>query len=108
MGDAVCLSIVAESKLVGEKQSEVITVLDKDLNLHTFTVNFKEKSFEPLCEVRSLQKELEIDTEWLQFNQKTPLDYESYKLNYKLFSSETLGVIPKDEDYIVFYNINSN
>ena len=40
MGDTDCLSIMAESKMVNGKQLEVISVLDKDLNLHTFTVNF--------------------------------------------------------------------
>ena len=73
-----------------------------------FTVNFEEKSFVPLV-TRNLQDELKIDTEWLKFNEKPQLDFESYKLKYKLFSSETVGVIPNkdNEGFIVFYNLNS-
>ena len=107
MGDIVCLSIVAESKQVGEKQSEVISVLDRDLNLYILTVNFAEKSFESLCEVRNLNDELEIDTEWLLSNDKPQIDYESYKRDYKLFSSDTVGVVLNKEDFIVFYDLNS-
>ena len=87
---------------------EVISVLDKNLDLFVFTVNFEEKSFVPITN-RNLQDELEIDTEWLIHNEKPQLDFESYKKDYKLFSSETLGVVleAKEGDFIVFYNLNS-
>ena len=40
-------------------------------------------------------------------NKKAKIDYESYKADYKLFSSETVGVVLKDLDFIVYYNVNT-
>ena len=98
---------MVESKIVKSKQSEVISVLDKDLNLYVFIVNEQEKSFEPLQDVRNLVKELKFDAQWLIFNKKPQLDFEVYKKDYKLFSAETLGVVMKDLDFIGFYNLKS-
>ena len=82
-------------------------MLDRDQNLYSFTVNKTSRSFEAVCEVINIDSQLKIDGEWLIFNKKTKIDYESYKADYKLFSTDTVGVVLKNLDFIVYYNVNS-
>ena len=90
-----------------EKLSDVVTVLDCDLILHSFIVNEEKKCFDPLDDPLKLVKKLKIDSQWLRFNDKPLVDFETYKKDYKLFSDKTLGVVIENSDFIVFYNIDS-
>jgi len=45
LGDASIQSFIVESKKEGDKNLELVTLLDRDLNLHEFIVNEEEKSF---------------------------------------------------------------
>ena len=55
-------------------------MLDKDLNLQSFIVNEKKKSFEPFSDLINLSQLLKIDPDWLTFNNDKPeIDFEIYK-----------------------------
>ena len=79
--------------MVGENQIDLVTVLDQDLNLYSFEVNEAKKCFEPVCEVVNVSKQLKIDAQWLIFNKKVQIDFETYKKDFRLFSAETMGVV---------------
>ena len=107
LGDAICKSIVVETKLVQENHIDFVTVLDQDHNLYSFSVNEATKCFEEVNQVTNIESQLKIDNEWLIFNKKAKLDFDNYKADYKLYSSETVGVVLKDLDFIVYYNVNT-
>ena len=71
----------------------------------SFIVNEEKKSFEPLHDAKNLGHKLKLDAQWLVFHKKPQIDFEKYKHEYRLFSSETVGVTIKD--FVVFYNIKS-
>lgn len=66
--DSTYISIVVENKLIDGEESELISLLDKDLHLYTYIVNEGNKSFERFNEVPNLGQNLHIDPEWLIFN----------------------------------------
>ena len=91
---------MVESIQIEHKYVDQISLLDKELNLYSYRVDENKKSFEPFGCVKNLSDKLELDSKWLNFNEKEPIDYEDYKPNYRLYSAETVGVVIGD--YIVY------
>ena len=84
LGDAVFQSLVVETRLVREKQVDFVTILDRDLNLYSFVVNEAKKCFDEVDDVTNIGNQLKIDAQWLIFNNKTQIDFETYKNDYRL------------------------
>ena len=87
MRDGIYLSMVVETELEKDGAVDVITLLDRDLNLYCFKVNQKQKSFEPIGDVRNLSSQLQLDPNWLEFNGKELIDFQDYNQDYKLYSA---------------------
>ena len=64
---------------MNEKLSDVVTVLDCDLNLYLFIVNEQKKSFEIRADTIKLDQKLKIDSQWLKFYKKELRDFNTYK-----------------------------
>ena len=71
--------MVEETKLEGDRPVDEINLLDRDLNLYSFRVNQKSKSFEPIGDVHNLASQLQLYANWLEFNHKELIDFQDYK-----------------------------